>query len=297
MDEQRSSPRSELKFLERLSIEELEALLRSGGDPTDMEALFDAVVEEVVAREEKDPTGRLPDVDAAWDELQMMYNSLDRIPLEEEGALPDLAHSSEALAAQAGDKPKRISIRRIVRTVAVMAAVIALCLGLMVGAQAAGADVFGALARWTDETFHFETRAANLDNNNKLYASIQETLDAQESLGQYAPRWYPEGSTITDVQIFQDDLGVSVQISLADGDGDLFYINVDRYYQNTYIDSQTFEIDAEHVEEYLSKGKTYFILSNSENNAAVWSDGSVMQTIWGQLDSNCIKRIIDSVGG
>ncbi len=33
MDEQRSAVKSELKFLERLSIEELEALLKLSGDP------------------------------------------------------------------------------------------------------------------------------------------------------------------------------------------------------------------------------------------------------------------------
>ena len=73
MDEQRSPLKSELKFLERLSIEELEALLKLSGDPNDVELLFDTVVEEVVAREREKPTGRLPDVDAAWDELQANY--------------------------------------------------------------------------------------------------------------------------------------------------------------------------------------------------------------------------------
>lgn len=76
MDEQHNPLKSELKFLERLSIEELEALLKLSGDPDDVELLFDTVVEEVVAREKENPTGRLPDVDTAWDELQMMYQDI-----------------------------------------------------------------------------------------------------------------------------------------------------------------------------------------------------------------------------
>ena len=36
-----------------------------------------------------------------------------------------------------------------------MAAAVVLCMALMVGAQAAGADVFGALARWTDPCTSF----------------------------------------------------------------------------------------------------------------------------------------------
>ena len=51
MDGQHNSAEHELKFLERLSIDELEALLRFSGDAADIEMLFDAIVEEVVARE------------------------------------------------------------------------------------------------------------------------------------------------------------------------------------------------------------------------------------------------------
>ena len=57
MDGQHNSAEHELKFLERLSIDELEALLRFSGDAADIEMLFDAIVEEVVAREEKKTQG------------------------------------------------------------------------------------------------------------------------------------------------------------------------------------------------------------------------------------------------
>ena len=116
MDEQHNPFKSELKFLERLSIEELEALLKLSGDPDDVE-LFDTVVEEVVAREKENPTGRLPDVDAAWDELQMMYQNM---PVEERRPLPLSEgissagdHGSRSLASTAEDKPRRVSFRKV----------------------------------------------------------------------------------------------------------------------------------------------------------------------------------------
>lgn len=301
MDGQHNPPKSELKFLERLSIEELEALLKFSGDPDDVELLFDTVVEEVVARETKNPTGRLPDVDTAWDEFQMTYNSLDRETLptfsEEEEVLPNLSHGSETPATQAKDKPKSVSFRRVIRTAAAMAAAIALCLGLMVGAQAAGADVFGTLARWTDETFHFETRSAELDNSNTLYISIQESLNMQESFDQYTPRWYPEGSIITDMQTFKDDMGRSVQISLRDGSGKQFFICIDQYNQNNYVDPLTFEIEAGSVEEYLSNGKTYFIFANSKMTTAVFNNSTTVYRIWGELVVQEVKCMLDSIGG
>lgn len=63
-------------------------------------------------------------------------------------------------------------------------------LGSLVTAQALGIDVFGAIARWTNETFHFATSSQNGDtlntdmpNSNSHspdgeYGSLQEALDA-----------------------------------------------------------------------------------------------------------------------
>lgn len=304
MDEQCSSLKSELKFLERLSIEELEALLKLSGNPDDVELLFDTVVEEVVAREEKNPTGRLPDVDTAWDEFQMMYRNMP-----DEGTLPPLVSEGEAASISAGvngsaplaeptaDKPRRISLRRAARTAAVMAAAVVLCLGLMVGAQAAGVDVFGVLARWTDDTFHFETWSAEPTYCEALHDTIQEVFDTQGILGEFVPTWYPDGYNVASVKTSEDALGQSIDITLLNESLNAFSIRLDRYNQNTYIDSQTFEIEAQSVEKYKSNGRNFFILINDDSVVASWSDGITVYTIWGELDEESIKLIIDSIGG
>ena len=303
MDEQHNPLKSELKFLERLSMEELEALLKLSGDPDDVELLFDTVVEEVVAREKENPTGRLPDVDAAWDELQMMYHNMP-----DEGAIlasavegPASVSSVEAdlvpLAQTAADKPRRFSFQRVGRTIAVMAAAVVLCMALMVGAQAAGADVFGALARWTDDTFHFETWSAEPTYCEALHDTIQEVLDTQGILGEFTPTWYPDGFEIAEVKTSEDSLGISIEIILSNRKGSAFSIKLDQYNQNTYIDSQTFEIDADSVKEYISNGKTYFVFSNQDSTTAVWSNCKTLQKIWGKLAEAEMKSIIDSIGG
>lgn len=300
MDGQHNPPKSELKFLERLSIEELEALLKFSGDPNDVELLFDTVIEEVVAREEKNPTGRLPDVDTAWDEFQTMYNSLDRETLptfsEEEEVLPNLSHGPETPAAQAKDRPKRVSFRRVARTAVAMAAAIAFCLGLMVGVQAAGTDVFGALARWTDDTFHFETTPNEQSYCDTLHDTIQGILSNQGVVGEYAPKWYPEGFDIANSMIMEDELGVSIRILLSNETEDSIAISVDQYKQKGLVDSQIFEIEAETVEEYPSNGKLYYIFANEDSITATWSDGKILQKIWGELTLQEFKIIIDSIG-
>lgn len=297
MDEQRSPLKSELKFLERLSIEELEALLKLSGDPNDVELLFDTVVEEVVAREREKPTGRLPDVDAAWDELQARYQNMP-----DTGSHPQFQEqSTDSTAAEplipVPDKPRRASLSKAVRLAAVMAAAVALCLALMVGAQAAGADIFGALARWTDDTFHFETWSAEPTYCEALHNTIQEVLDTQGILGEFAPTWYPDDYDVASVKTSEDALGLSIDITLLNEAGSAFSIRLDQYSQNTYIDSQTFEIDTQSVEEYESNGRNFFILTNDDSVIASWSNGRILQRIWGNLTVQEIKLIVDSIGG
>lgn len=300
MDEQHNPLKSELKFLERLSIEELEALLKLSGDPDDVELLFDTVVEEVVAREKENPTGRLPDVDTAWDELQMMYQDIPvkggLLPSKPEGTGSAGENDPTLLAEPTADRPKRILLRKVMRTAAVMAAAVALCLALMVGAQATGVDVFGALARWTDETFHFEAWSAEPDYCEALHDTIQEALDAQGISGEFVPTWYPNGFSITNTMTMEDELGVSIRILLSNKAGDSIAISIEQYKQKGFVDPQIFEIEAETVEEYLSNGKTYYIFANKDSITATWSNGIILQKIWGGLTLQEFRTIIGSIG-
>lgn len=301
MDEQHNPLKGELKFLERLSMEELEALLKFSGDPDDAELLFDTVVEEVVAREKENPTGRLPDVDSAWDELQMMYHNMP-----DEGTFPPPVSEEVSSAGENGspllaeskmDKPRRISFRRAARTAAVIAAAIVLCLALMVGVQAAGADVFGALAQWTDDTFHFDVKHSEDAPDIAGRNDVIDVLSIRNVLGKYAPTQYPDGFDIANVQIVANEYVSSTQVSLSNNDGRVAYICVDKYSVGQDINLQTFELESESVTEYFSNGKIFYLFSNSDVITAVWSDSStLLQRIWGDLTESELKSIIDSIG-
>lgn len=301
MDEQHNPLKGELKFLERLSMEELEALLKLSGDPDDVELLFDTVVEEVVAREKENPTGRLPDVDTAWDELQMMYHNMP-----DEGTFPPPVSEEVSSAGENGspllaeskmDKPRRISFRRAARTAAVIAAAIVLCLALMVGVQAAGADVFGALAQWTDDTFHFDVKHSEDAPDIAGRNDVIDVLSIRNVLGKYAPTQYPDGFDIANVQIVANEYVSSTQVSLSNNDGRVAYICVDKYSVGQDINLQTFELESESVTEYFSNGKIFYLFSNSDVITAVWSDSStLLQRIWGDLTESELKSIIDSIG-
>lgn len=67
-------------YLKDLSIEDLEVLLQKTGeaDFEGDEEYVDAIVEEIVQREREHPTGRIPNVDQAWLEFQLVYNTPER---------------------------------------------------------------------------------------------------------------------------------------------------------------------------------------------------------------------------
>jgi len=87
--------------------------------------------------------------------------------LDEKAPMPGLPNTEtefaafqariDGLSGACSSKPKNTvsgsyKVRRTLLTAAAAAAVL---LALLIGAQAAGFDVLGAVARWTDETFQF----------------------------------------------------------------------------------------------------------------------------------------------
>lgn len=216
MSEQRDSAGQELGFLERLSIEELEALLKTSGSPNDVEAFLDAVIKEVIKREKKEPTGRLPDVDAAWEEIQTRFNALDRSAQEE--------HKSEEVTHFTLKKPdvalrERNSVvmphrtaHRILHTAAIIAISIVLTFFAMVGAQAAGMDIFGALTHFTESTFSFITDPSPREETILYHDECQDSVDVNAVLGSYAPAWRPKEAKATGSKMQEDEMGIYTDV-------------------------------------------------------------------------------------
>lgn len=167
--------------LDRLSTEALEELLcadiKSPDDDDDEVVLH--ILEVIEQREKAIPTGRLSDVDKALEEFQTYYNipEMNGVTLYPE----ETAESVTDAVTMVGFIPKRPWIR----VLGTIAATVIFMFAMLIGAQAAGIDVFGAIGRWTDETFHFvsfphsipqdqETTAPNLEN---LLLNRGETLN------------------------------------------------------------------------------------------------------------------------
>ena len=166
--------------LNRLSTEQLEELLRTAPllpDSQETSDYYDAIEEVILQRETEHPTGRIQDVDSAWAEFQEQY-------LSSTGESARLYPEERSEMSTLSVKTNKTHAKNIFRKVVTIAATIAVVFMSMIAAQAAGVDIFGSLARWTEETFHFNggdsTPAADGTRpqvEDETYLAIQAEVD------------------------------------------------------------------------------------------------------------------------
>ena len=291
-----SLPRRDYGFLTGLSLNDLEYLLRLSSSASEIEALSDAVANEIIKRETEHPTGRVPDVDEAWNEFQVCYNisgRLNKVSFQDENI------RSEQNEVGPSKQRKQINLGfNIYRFVATIAISISILFSVMISAQAFGLDIFGALARWTEDTFHFVTSVPKEDSvSHDTYDRVQISLNTAAIPGEFVPTWCPEGFEITEINTTQDEEKISVRVTYSSPSTDPYFMSIEQYEEATDIDLQIFEMNADSVEEYLSKGKHFYIFSNADKYTATYVDQSKLQVIWGNLTAENLKTIIDSIGG
>ncbi len=276
-------------FLRALDTEQLEQLLKAdyGGSMSEdaAEEFIDAVIEVMLEKEKENPSGRLADVDKAWADFQRYYNVPDR-----DGRLlyPDLAAPEPTPSPQApARRPKRV-----LRRVALIVAVIGIFMSLLVVAQAVGLDVFGAMARWTDETFHFVTTSANDET-----AAFRAALEEQNIPASYAPTWVPAGVKAEKPRTFSNKRTVVVSARFSNG-REYILFTVTRYSSEDDIETDRYEKDIGNAIEYSNGSQLFYIFENQDAAVATWSDGREFTIeIHGEISTDDMKTMIESLGG
>jgi len=203
------------------------------------------------------------------------------------------------------------STRRKVQSawrVGLVATLTAICLmGGMVVAQAAGVDVFGTIARWTDEVFSLgvirsdgaddgTSTPALADNgvvnsNKTTYASLQEALDDYGITEFREPTWIPDGYRLEDIEVDSwSDNGSFIGLFAEYCNGtDFLHIKIE-YYEGG-ANMQVEKTDAP-VEKFLVDGLTVYLLENIGNNSAAWVTEHYECYISGTMEKPVLKQIV-----
>lgn len=276
-------------FLRALDVEQLEELLKTDYSASmsedASEEFIDAIIEVMIEKEKENPSGRFTDVDKAWADFQNYYNVPER---EGQRLYPDFAASYPAPSQKT--QARRSS--RVLRRVSLVVAAILVFFVTMVGAQAAGIDVFGFLAQWTTDVFHYKTES-------EYYPAIRDAFTENHFPKELVPKWYPDGFVAGEPRVKEAGFSTTVTAPFSNAEKDKsFFVQVRRYSSQQELAALELQWERDSRQKYTSGDKTFFIVSNEGYTTAAWSDqDTLVMTIAGDLSVSETEKIIDSMGG
>ncbi len=297
--------------MDAMTVEELEAAFALALDSMTEETYDGEVISRYLdALDRKDPMPEYPDAETSYARFQEKMNSI--YPDEEPDEL--ITH------------PRRA--RRVSRVLLVAALSVVVIFGSLFTAQALGADVFGTLARWTDDFFSFGSIRSDGSSNEVVqddhvpsaegisvgeivasvdtmgedgydtakYASLQEALEAYGfSDVLLAPTWIPEGYEFAGVEVYYD--GASSLDFYAIYYEDELFLAVDIVLWEDPSLSYVYSKDDYSVVPYEAGDISHYIMSNNGANMGAWRNGYFECSIAGDITQDEVQKMIDSIYG
>ena len=188
--------------------------------------------------------------------------------------------------------PFKRTCPRWLRSLTAAAAVLVILLLGTVTAKAFGINVWRAVVKWTQDTFH----VGNWDNyskanNNLPYISLQEALEKGKISASIAPTWFPDGYELVDIMVDHSPLQKKYLAKYTNGE-QFFIITVQDYLNRFPVYVEQHE---GLVEEYEVSGITYYLFLDTDTAKAVWINGSYECDIFGNVTIEELKMMIDSI--
>jgi hypothetical protein len=247
---------------------------------------------EVIAKREKEhPTGKFTDVDTAWASFCENY-----LPLAgDDKSLYDEEDTDVKQKPFTKSSPSRIR-SRLLRTVCITAAIAALLLTGTVAANALGIDLWGAVAKWTRDTFGFSNTVANTEeskvpSNGSEYESLQDALDNYGTTAKVTPTWFPEGYSFESTQVIETPAQTAIAAKYSGKNGEIL-IKITLLSKPS---TRAYEKDGEDVTVYSANGIEHYIMSNLDQTKIVWQSENCECSISGPFELDEAEKMIESM--
>lgn len=254
------------------------------------EAVIDAYLD---ALDRKAPMPEIPDAAVAYADFQQRLRDLQ----------PNAAPPTVRTSANSSGR-----FCHILRIGLIAAVAILLMLGGMITAQAAGIDVFGAFARWTQNTFSFGSFHADgtddiADESSKEpipkqeleYTSLQEALDDCGITEVTAPTWFPKGYVLTELLVTSiEEIGYFTLSASYDNDGGTLGIEILRFSNEPVQQVEKVDTIIESVD---INGITFHFIENTDNHTVAWVTEHYECYIWGpyNMSIDVLREMVDSM--
>ena len=195
-------------------------------------------------------------------------------------------------------QPKKFRFpTRLLRTVAaVLAIVLVLTVGMTVTANAFRFDLWGKIASWTKEIFHFsdvsgpdvtEPEKDHPVEYEQLRAALAECNIDQSII----PSWMPDGYKYKDITVKTSPKVRSIQAVYENNNVELI-ISIR---QTIGVPAHQVEKTEDLLEIYTTGGVDYYIFSNTDTLHVAWSVGEFECKIVGEITVEEMKAMIDSI--
>ncbi len=257
--------------LERLSPEELAQAMEQALDQMTEDTYDQAVIDAYLAAlDAKTPMPEAPDVEESYGQFQAMLSQ----------ALPDEAPS----------KPKRRgSVLRMTLRVALAAAFVFSCLMM---AQASGLDLWGTVARWTDDGFRFQLVE---DNTPQWYDDYWTDLEVVGIEEDQLPTWLPQDYALDAIQVSKKLDHNEVQVLLTSQGQPEIRCSMSIFSDPETMSALVFSKDNRPVEEFQVNGKTVYLLHNEDTVMAVCQHQNVIYCLSGNIGRETASQFYASI--
>lgn len=284
------SKRRDFSTLDKLSTEELENILRQDfllpEEESDTEAILH-ILEVLEKREREHPTHNFPDPDTAWKEFNELYR-----PFKDTRSLWAEDEDSAPISIVTGKRPGgKKPVRSVVRVVRIAALAAALIFAGSMCAYALGYDVWGGIAEWTKETFHFAGTSQAQSSTAVHVLDGLERLLAEHGVTAELPGYMPAGYEQVELDYFDMGAGMGCwTLGCENDEGSMIAVTYRMDVQTDYTKD-----DFDPVIYASESGREYYIFSNSGRYKAVWINGDMECSISGVTDENELFKIIESI--
>lgn len=299
---------NEYSYLRRLpsdKLRELLALAPSLSDRPEDEAYVDALEEAIIEREKENPTGFFPDVDQQWERFVAHYlPETDQAASESEPA----EHADTPQTNRHVPRKRVIRLRQAGRTILAAAAAVICALAIMVTAQAAGVDVFGAMARWTEDVFSFgpvapdsqvsedparETAGPEAEIPNAGFTSLQEAFDAYGMTEVHEPGWLPAGYALGRIDVMAVDNPFLQTFTASYTDGEAI-IAIGIMSHNGTPATQVQKVGGV-VESMERDGIMFYRIENSVGHTIAWYSDQYEYYLSSDVGDDVLWKVVESM--
>ena len=221
-----------------------------------------------------------------------------------ESSYQDFQDKLQDYVEQGASKPeKRPSKFRRIARVGLVAALLAVLLAS--AAQAAGIDVVGTIARWTENVFSFGTVQSGNDSSHYPSKSDQVPADVSEEyqelvtelqkrgIEEYTiPTYIPEGFQADTPELYVDENGY-IEFTAAYANGDDMVIFAIFGYKGKH--AGLYEKDNSEVRIYTKNDTNHYFFQNREINSVAWTVNELEYSIRTTLPAAELEKIINSM--